>query len=418
MTNLYQYSGIVYDSTTHNPIPGVNLSSGNENSLVITDSSGSYKVSLDQASYDISKDGLFLNKLGYNTFSYIGPVNVDDNGIITLPTDFYLDPEVQPTPDQIEKQRADDQRQRILNTEATSKIVPNSTDISNSTATSQKPTGTAALQNQALKQGKILLLTLLPAVIALASQAGLKTLNSVTPKVPDVCPTDSLLQELIKKRNDIVDMLNKVATSLNITVAALTGVSITYDVISAIFTTIGAALPVAKTGIALVPSPPGTPGILITSLLDLKDILKDNQPKLDSLKSVIDGTSLALSLVSLTIVVIIGILKALDGFLGKCQLNANLTPIATSLTPIATSLITIAEQQAKASQTSEQIEYKGFVIKIVTVPYTPTVNRQKAVGYNSDGIQIIETELSFTTNQQTLIDELKQNIDINNLKAN
>lgn len=229
--------------------------------------------------------------------------------------------------------------------------------------------------------------------------------------MPDVCPTDSSLQELIKKRNDIVDMLNKVATSLNITVAALTGVSITYDVISAIFTTIGAALPVAKAGIAVVPSPPGTPGILITSLLNLKDILKDNQPKLDSLKSVIDGTSLALSLVSLTIVVIIGILKALDGFLGKCQLNANLTPIATSL-------ITIAEQQAKASQTSEQIGYKGFVIKIVTVPYTPTVNRQKAVGYNSDGIQIIETELSFTTNQQTLIDELKQNIDINNLKAN
>ena len=65
----------------------------------------------------------------------------------------------------------------------------------------------------------------------------------------------------------------------------------------------------------------------------------------------------------------------------------------------------------------EETSYNGFDIKIVEVPFTSTVVRKKAVGYTPSGIALIQTELSFTTNNQTLVSELKLIIDRDDLKA-
>jgi hypothetical protein len=61
--------------------------------------------------------------------------------------------------------------------------------------------------------------------------------------------------------------------------------------------------------------------------------------------------------------------------------------------------------------------YKGFTFTIEEVPFSPTVNRIKAIALNQGGIPLLETPLSFTTNRQTLIDELKLIIDRDDLKA-
>jgi hypothetical protein len=51
-------------------------------------------------------------------------------------------------------------------------------------------------------------------------------------------------------------------------------------------------------------------------------------------------------------------------------------------------------------------------------PFSPTVNRRKAVAKNSNGIILLSTPSSFTTDTQVLFAELKLIIDKNNLKAN
>ena len=80
-------------------------------------------------------------------------------------------------------------------------------------------------------------------------------------------------------------------------------------------------------------------------------------------------------------------------------------------------LDTLSQIQEIANQTQNQVTYQGFVLEIETVPYNSTINQRRAIAKNSQGIVMIQTPLSFSTNAQTLINELKVIIDKNNLKA-
>ena len=88
-----------------------------------------------------------------------------------------------------------------------------------------------------------------------------------------------------------------------------------------------------------------------------------------------------------------------------------------SLIPISKEIKDIADAQIQADNTQNETTYQGFIIEIEIVPYTPTVDRRRALGKNQSGIVLIQTELSFTTDDQTLIDELKLIIGRDNLKA-
>jgi hypothetical protein len=83
--------------------------------------------------------------------------------------------------------------------------------------------------------------------------------------------------------------------------------------------------------------------------------------------------------------------------------------------PISDTIKTLSRVQIRSDVNSGN--YKGFVIQIEEEQYTPTVTRRKAVALNTNGIKLLETPLSFTTNNQTLIDELRFIIDQNGLRA-
>jgi len=196
------------------------------------------------------------------------------------------------------------------------------------------------------------------------------------------------IQVLLATRNNIVSKLNNISTFLDQTTLAFTGLSAFFELTILAKSVIDNARLAANIGISVLPVAPGSATSVIDSLgvasnkITFSDI---GESKLVTLRNTLGGSAISLAIISAS--------------------------IRTAI------LLLNTEQVEKSSQTNDDL-YKGFFIKIETVPYTPTVNRSKAVGINPDGIKIIETGLSFTQNVQTLIDELKQNIDNNNLKAN
>jgi hypothetical protein len=76
-----------------------------------------------------------------------------------------------------------------------------------------------------------------------------------------------------------------------------------------------------------------------------------------------------------------------------------------------------ALDQANINLNNTNQVYKGFILEIVEEPYSPTVNRRKAVAINTQGIILLSTPLTFSTEDQVLIEEIKLLIDSNDLKA-
>jgi hypothetical protein len=228
----------------------------------------------------------------------------------------------------------------------------------------------------------------------------------------DLCLPENQLNEFIIQRNNIVDTLNQINKYLDLTTSAIGITSTTLNTLISTAQTIRGLKPAAIAATAASPAP-GPFASLVLQANELLDNLKFDalgNSKLNKLKVIIDGTAVPISLTSRFISNAITILTSIDIIIKKCSPNSTLSPISQNL-------IDITEAQLKSSQTTNDITYKGFIIEIEEVPFNDTITRRKAVGKNSQGIPLIETELSFTTNPQILISELKLIIDRDNLKA-
>jgi hypothetical protein len=228
----------------------------------------------------------------------------------------------------------------------------------------------------------------------------------------DLCLPENQLNEFIIQRNNIVDTLNQINKYLDLTTSAIGITSTTLDTLISTAQTLRGLKPAAILATAASPAP-GPFASLVLQANELLDNLKFDalgNSKLNKLKIIIDGTAVPISLTSRFISNTIVALGLIDVILKKCSPNSTLSPISQNL-------IDITEAQLKSSQTTNDITYKGFIIEIEEVPFNDTITRRKAVGKNSQGIPLIETELSFTTNPLILINELKLIIDRDNLKA-
>jgi hypothetical protein len=232
----------------------------------------------------------------------------------------------------------------------------------------------------------------------------------------DVCPDAATLAKIRQQRDLIVGQLNKIGRVLNVITISLTGVSTFLNLLQGFIKGIDIAKIAAKAAAVAFPPLAATLPPLLATLTNAKTAAlidpATGNSRLQKLTSIIGGAALVASIVGGFILVAIDSLKSIDAFLEKCDPdNMN------SLTPISKEIQDIADAQLQADNTQNQTTYQGFIFDIEIVPYTPTVNRRRALGKNQQGITLIQTELSFTTDDQTLINELKLIIDRDNLKA-
>ena len=227
---------------------------------------------------------------------------------------------------------------------------------------------------------------------------------------PGSCPDPAILQSIVEKRNNIVGKLNTVGQSLNTITTTYTGISSFLDIV--IFavsnlSNIKIGLNQAAKFIPLIP------GAAVSTINDLGDasskLTFDNlgNSKLQKQKDRIDSLVIPIALFSKIIQNIVTSLNSLDVLIAACDANVSLDSLSDVIVQTANN-----ESQADVNDGS----YKGFSFQIEEVPFSPTVNRLKAIALNQGGIPLLETPLSFTTNRQTLIDELKLIIDRDNLK--
>ena len=269
---------------------------------------------------------------------------------------------------------------------------------------SLKPQGSAKLGNIIYDKGKVIQQLLNPIANKLLSDATLPE---------GVCVPQVTLDRLILERNALVGQLNDIGASLDTITKSITGLNTYFNLVITVINTISVAKTVISAAAKVVPLIPGAVPAALSDLEDAKNKLvftNTGTSKLDKIQSSITTSAISISLVNGYVLNIVNTLNLLDIILIKCSPNSTFVPISKGINDSA-------DAQKQAETTLNQTTYNGFIIEIQEVPYTPTVTRRRAIGKNQQGIILIQTELSFTTNPLTLISELKSIIDKDNLKA-
>lgn len=343
---------------------------------------------------------------------------IDDN--IDTPTEVL--PEVTVTPRQIEQTRQEETiiRQQVQQTVELQQV-PESV-IEDSTPEQVKPKGKNKLGQRILNLGKQVLKLIIPKLEALVfeyisdafEQARQEAISQGIEAIAQVkeqyCPAPTTLNQLIETRNNIVDQLNGIGNRLNLantTVQSLTSATNVAQTTINLANTVQTGLNLAAaSGILLGPAL----GPVVANINNLQKIIEKVLPLINSTNSALYGTSVPLGIISYVITQAISLLSLLDVLINFCS-----TETDSPLTPVSDTIQQVTIRQVQANVDSGS--YNGFVIEIEEVPFSPTVTRRKAVAFNQSGIALLETPLSFTTNEQTLINELKLIIDRDNLRS-
>ena len=276
--------------------------------------------------------------------------------------------------------------------------------IQNATPDSLKASGTAKLGTLIFAQGKV--------INQLLDPIANKLLSQVTS--PDgTCVSQQILDETISQRNGLVSQLNDIGNNLNKLTNTLTGLSNYLSLAQAVITIIKTSKIATSIAAKILPAVPGIVPATISDLEDAKNQITftdTGTSKLDKIQGSVSSAAISVSIVNGYILSIVNTLNSLDIILTKCSPDSTFASISKDINDSA-------DAQKQAETTINQTTYNGFIIEIEEIPYTPTVTRRRAIGKNQQGIVLIQTELSFTTNPQTLITELKLIIDRDNLKA-
>ena len=282
-------------------------------------------------------------------------------------------------------------------------------------------------------KGQELLNQLIPKIIDIATKTGIQNIGDVNEKLPDFCLPPDELKKILTIRNALVDKLNSVNKTINSLKKIVDPLNTVVTTTTVVLQTLNNSIDTIKPTIFILPSAapgfPSPPAIATSAIDTLRTLIQKTTPKITKAQNTISSIAITMDFVNNILLKIIGLLNSIDKYLKGCNATSNtdaLIPNATSntdaLIPLDSSLIQLEQEQIAAIAQSQNVStlsnYKGFTLEVITEPYSPTVNRVKAVAKNAQGIILLQTLLSFTTQSQILIEEIKLIIDSNNLKAN
>ena len=226
------------------------------------------------------------------------------------------------------------------------------------------------------------------------------------------CLPKDELEKIVTLRNTLINKINSVA---KITEKYSKVLPILQETVDKTNTGLSIAKTTTKIAeAALIAIPPSVPipfSVLNTYIkadklinTTLPPILTQNINKVSSISTTLDyANNITFSLVNY--------IKLIDRYLIGCGISDS------SLTSTNDYINSINKQYTQIQNKPNETIYKGFTLEIIEEPYSPTVNRRRAVAKNNQNIILLQTPLTFSTDTQTLINEIKLLIDSNNLKA-
>ena len=262
-------------------------------------------------------------------------------------------------------------------------------------------------------QGNKISTLMLPLALNFAKELGI---DPNTLLVPDICPSVNTLNSILPILNNLINDLNQTGILITDLNKVIGSIAIGGQILQTTSETLNTLIPVLNTAIAAIP-PPGLPGAIVSSVnvinkANEKILFKnDGSPQLPPINSAISSAALKFIVASSSILVLTNILQSVVTLLKQCFPDV-------SINSVDSSVLALAEAVKPKDQENSLQGYKGFNLEIVEVPFNDILTQRKAVAKNQSGEIVLQTELSFTTENDTLITELKNIIDQSGLIGN
>jgi hypothetical protein len=284
-----------------------------------------------------------------------------------------------------------------------------STLISSAQPDSEKQKGTAKLGKILTGMGIELAQSSLPLILTYAQQLNIDPNGE---NLPDVCPSTDIINNILPPLNNIITTLNTTSETFNKIQKYLTLLNTGVVTSLNIAKTINTTLPILQAAIQAIPIPPGALVGTYSVLTYIKENIllgEDGTPRLPPIAAGVGSAGIGITIFISVLDSITAVIKKIISLIQICLPQASINTLSDTINNITNS----TNQTNNPTQTL----YQGFIINIEEKDYSPTVKQRRAVGQNYQGITLITTPYSFTTNSQTLINELKFIIDRDKLKA-
>jgi hypothetical protein len=248
--------------------------------------------------------------------------------------------------------------------------------------------------------------TLLPSVLTMIAPFGLSQISNISPqeftKYIDqaTCPTQTELDNLIKRKNQLVKQLNNSLNLINNTTKAL-------GITGGIIETLNIAFQILKN--IPIPSAIAGVGLPINVILAIQDNKERIDRLIGKLRNVNIGILSIVIVLRQTLIQTIQLLNLLDQLIQKCYPEAEQEKIAFELNQLT---------QQQSNQLDPVVtNINGFEMGVETEITEKPLKRKRAIARNKQGVVMLRGEWSFSSIDQILIDELVFYIQQNNLKA-